>query len=347
MRYTASLLLLLLPGLLAWCQTPTPTLTGSPLQTHAAAGNLDSQIRSFGGAPYWVGYAVPTTPGEHHSCSSNWGGGGYTLEGRRTGTGAAAPTGPGRLYLEGAREMFILYRVEGQQIQKVRAVSPDCQLDSGGVAFHWLTGVSPSASVQLLTTLVKRDGEKPRTEALAAIAFHADPSAETALDQFVAPAEQSVQLRRDAAFWLIQRGTKSGFATVQRVAKEDRDDRVREHAIFSLSQSREPQAIPTIIEIAKTDRSAHVRGQALFWLAQKAGKQAEAAITDAIDRDPDTELKKKAVFALTQMPNGEGVPKLIEVARSNGNPAVRKQAMFWLGQSKDPRAVQFFEQVLR
>jgi hypothetical protein len=40
------------------------------------------------------------------------------------------------------------------------------------------------------------------------------------------------------------------------------------------------------------------------------------------------------------------VPKLIEVARTNRNPAVRKQAMFWLGESKDPRAVKFFEEVL-
>jgi hypothetical protein len=26
---------------------------------------------------------------------------------------------------------------------------------------------------------------------------------------------------------------------------------------------------------------------------------------------------------------------------------VRKQAMFWLGQSKDPRALAFFEQILK
>ncbi len=46
------------------------------------------------------------------------------------------------------------------------------------------------------------------------------------------------------------------------------------------------------------------------------------------------------------MPADEGVPKLIEIARTNRNPVVRKQAMFWLGQSKDPRAVKFFEDVL-
>ena len=57
-------------------------------------------------------------------------------------------------------------------------------------------------------------------------------------------------------------------------------------------------------------------------------------------------MKKNAVFALSQLPKDEGVPKLMEIARTNRNPEVRKQAMFWLGQSKDPRAVKFFEEIL-
>ena len=67
---------------------------------------------------------------------------------------------------------------------------------------------------------------------------------------------------------------------------------------------------------------------------------------NAIQNDPDTEVKKKAVFALSQLPKDDGVPKLIEVARTQRNPEVRKQAFFWLGQSGDPRALAFIEQVL-
>jgi HEAT repeat protein len=98
--------------------------------------------------------------------------------------------------------------------------------------------------------------------------------------------------------------------------------------------------------MAHDDESTQVRGQALFWLAQKADKKASEAITGAIQNDPDTEVKKKAVFALSQMPKEEGVPKLIDVARTNKNFEVRKQAMFWLGQSNDPRALAFFENIL-
>jgi HEAT repeat protein len=71
------------------------------------------------------------------------------------------------------------------------------------------------------------------------------------------------------------------------------------------------------------------------------------AIMRALEDDPETEVKKKAVFALSQLPKDEGVPLLIQTAKTNKNPAVRKQAFFWLGQSKDPRALAFFEQVLK
>src|SRR5437763_1940083 len=79
---------------------------------------------------------------------------------------------------------------------------------------------------------------------------------------------------------------------------------------------------------------------------QRVGAEAERAITEAIRSDPETDVKRKAVFALSQLPKDEGVPLLIRTARENRNPEVRKQAMFWLGQSEDPRAVEFFGQVL-
>jgi HEAT repeat protein len=89
-----------------------------------------------------------------------------------------------------------------------------------------------------------------------------------------------------------------------------------------------------------------VRGDALFWFAQRAGEKAAGEITAAIEQDPDTDVKRRAVFALSQLPKDEGVPLLIQTARTNKNPVVRKQAMFWLGQSKDPRALAFFEEIL-
>jgi HEAT repeat protein len=127
---------------------------------------------------------------------------------------------------------------------------------------------------------------------------------------------------------------------------EQKRDRVTNSALAAISMHRDPSADTTLMRLARQDASPKVRGEALFWVAQKAGQKAAAEITAAIEQDPDTEVKKRAVFALSQLPKDEGVPLLIQVARNNRNPVVRKQAMFWLGQSHDPRALDFFAEVL-
>jgi HEAT repeats len=125
-----------------------------------------------------------------------------------------------------------------------------------------------------------------------------------------------------------------------------KSDRLTDAALSAIAMHADAQSLPELMRLARQDPSSHVRGQALFWIAQKAGQRAAAEITAAIENDPDTEVKKRAVFALSQLPKDEGIPLLIKVARTNQNPAVRKQAIFWLGQSKDPRALDFFAEIL-
>jgi HEAT repeats len=123
-------------------------------------------------------------------------------------------------------------------------------------------------------------------------------------------------------------------------------DSLRDGAVLAISQHEGPEAITVLESLAHPPQPSHVRGQAIFWLAQRAGERAASIIVGAIENDPDTEVKKKAVFALSQLPRDEGVPRLIEVARQNRNREVRRQAFFWLGQTQDPRALAYIEQVL-
>jgi hypothetical protein len=265
--------------------------------------------------PAWVGYTVPAVPGHEQNCNYN--------EGMRP---------PGPVHLEPPDRVQILFRIQDNQVTKIRAISGDCQLDADGVPLRWMRDVRPAESVAFLASFVTADSDHIRDGAVTAIALHADAAADEALERFAA-AGQPEPLREKAVFWLGAARGRCGYGVLRRIVAEDASDRIREKAIFALSISKEPQAVDTMIAVARNDASAHVRGQALFWLAQKAGKKAVGAISDAIDRDPDTDVKKKAVFALQQLPSGEGVPILIQVARANRNPAVRKQAMFWLGQS--------------
>ncbi len=104
---------------------------------------------------------------------------------------------------------------------------------------------------------------------------------------------------------------------------------------------------PTLLRIAKdANRERELRKSAVFWLGQ-AASDATAALNGLVDDESgDVEVRKSAVFALSQRPNGEGVPALLTIAKGKLDPRVRRQAIFWLGQSGDPRAISYFEEVL-
>jgi hypothetical protein len=143
----------------------------------------------------------------------------------------------------------------------------------------------------------------------------------------------------DSASWL---------AGLVRSKENDRDWRARvsDAALDALALQSGDAAVRSLIALARDDARPDVRGRALISLGQRAGQQAAATITNAIERDPEAEVKKTAVAALARLPKDEGVPLLIQVARTNRTPDVRREAMLRLGQSNDPRAVRFFEEIL-
>lgn len=345
---------LIVPFVVLTAFAQQPRLQNAQPQTRSAAAGVESTLNNIVSAqtsPAWVGYAVPIVKGDRQMCCYNSGNMyGCSLEPRNNDQGVTISNNSS-VKLEGPTHLVVLYRIEDRQIGKIRTFTPECELDAGGLPFIWITDVKTSDSIHFLSSLAKsatdeRSVRRKSDSAIAAIALHADAAADVALEQLSAIGNPE-PVRRQAAFWLGAARGHRGYEILSRIVRDDPSDKVREHAVFALTESREPEALNAVVRVAHDDKSPRVRGQALFWLAQRAGKKiAESAIDDAIANDPETEVKKKAVFALTQMPANEGVPLLIQVARTNHNAAVRKQAMFWLGQSKDPRALSFIEEIL-
>jgi hypothetical protein len=341
----------------ATCVAQRPQVTNGKLVPRSIQAGLEQEVNAIMQAdkgPAWIGYAVPALRGEHQMCCFNFDNfknnprccGGCRLESK---DGVFMGKAKDCQQLEPASNFFVLLRITNQQIGKAQPFSVDCGLEIGGLTLYWLGEARAAESVALLEKLVlqfhSKGGDDVSQHATAAIAMHADPSADSALDRLVAQGKPQ-EVREHAAFWLGQMRGKHGLATLRQLVKGNESEDLLEHVVFAISQSKEPEAEPELIRLARNDSRSPVREKALFWLAQRAGKKVAGVISEAVEEDPDTDVKKKAVFALTQMPNDEGVPLLIRVAKTNRNPVVRKEAVFWLGQSGDSRALDFIESIL-
>ncbi len=125
-------------------------------------------------------------------------------------------------------------------------------------------------------------------------------------------------------------------------------ERVGRETVFAATLADSVTVWPDLLALARDETVLPgTRTAAVFWVGQTAGVAVTRGLTELVGRsDAEREIQEAAVFALSQRPADEGVPALIGVARDHRDPRIRRQAMFWLGQTQDPRALAFFEEIL-
>ena len=334
-------------SLMAMGQTQ-PKVVNAQFHTAPVGAGLSATVDRFQHAsgPQWLGYEVAGRPRSHFSvCSGDDGGsmddgccGVYRLEDENN-TFRNSEDGP-----EVETTLDILVRIDQGAVDKIRFVNNGCRLDAGGLPFTWLTDVKADDSVAWLGSLVTADNKKHTDQALVAIAMHETGKATEALMGF-ASSSSPLWLREKAAFWLGAGRGHEGLLALEKLAG-DGDPEFRKKLTFDFSVNQDGAAVDDLIRMAKSDKDMGVREQAIFWVGQKASKKAVAMLKDTVENDPEVQVKKKAVFAISQLPKDEAVPELLHVAQTNPDPSIRKDAMFWLGQTHDPRALAYFEEIL-
>jgi hypothetical protein len=322
--------LCLLAAALALAAQPK-LLVNAKVDSRSAAA-LDREFKALLASqpqPAWIMYDVPAVRNSSLSCE-------YVRDGYSSS---------GVIHLEPPGRAVILFRVEGNTVGRIRSLSPDCEIDAGGLPVHWLTDVEPAQSVVLLASYVPQR-ELDSNGAVTAIAAHADASADAALDRLLA-ATQPEWLRRSAASLMASQRGRHGVEAAKALIANDASDNVRQSAINGLARNKEPEALDLLIATARTDRNAHVRAQAISALNRKPGQPALDAIQYAISNDTDVTVRRRAVDALGSLPDGAGIPLLIQLVKTSKDAEVRKQAMNKLEGSHDARAQAFFEEVLK
>jgi HEAT repeat protein len=162
----------------------------------------------------------------------------------------------------------------------------------------------------------------------------------------IARTDPNKELRRQAIRVLAERG-ESAIDDLIKLYDTEQVVEVRKTALQSLGEIKHTRVEDKLFDVARRDSSVDLQRQAIRILGERAGKRAfEFLSATAQSPDGNTEVQVQAVRAISQRRSEESVPLLIKIARSHPNQLVRKQAIRSLGESGDPRAVEFFREVL-
>ena len=269
--------------------------------------------------------------------------------GSRTRTGfTARRTATRPRLLEPSGRVRILLRVERRAAWGAcGAFSEGCPLDAGGLPFVWLEDVRAGrerrpGSPRLVGRGPGRAArEAPRRRRDAAVAL--TPTRARTRARALRGAAGADRKRRPSGW---ARHAARAATGLKRLVRDDADARFREHAIFALTQSHEPGAIDAILHLA-TLPDPHVRGQALFWLAQTAARRAARRSGARSTTTPRSRSRRRPSSRSASSRRTRACRCWSASPGTHKSYEVRKQAMFWLGQSGDPRALAFFEDVLK
>jgi HEAT repeat protein len=162
----------------------------------------------------------------------------------------------------------------------------------------------------------------------------------------VAKTDPNPELRKQAVRVLSERGEAAVDDLLKLFDSEQSQD-VRRAVLQTLSEVKTPRVEEKLFAVASSNDSIDVRKQAIRLLGERVTRKSfEFLSATAQSPDGNTEVQVQAVRAISEHHAQESVPILIRIARSHPNQVVRKQAIRSLGDTGDPRAVEFFREVL-
>jgi HEAT repeat protein len=184
-----------------------------------------------------------------------------------------------------------------------------------------------------------------KKSALRSLAETKSPKAQARLLE-VARTDQNPELRRQAIRVLSERG-EAAVDDLLRLYDSEQVPDVRRSVLQSLSEIKSTRVEDKLFEVARGNDAVELRGQAIRLLGERVSKRSfEFLSATAQSADANAEVQMQAVRAISERHADESVPLLIKIARTHPNQLVRKQAIRSLGETGDPRAIEFFREVL-
>jgi len=237
--------------------------------------------------------------------------------------------------------------IEGTEEILLRVARTDPDEGVREQAVFWLSQVPGDGAVSALDSILMGSEVRAIQEkAIFALAQHESSRAHQILRDYVERADQPVELREKAIFWLGNEGSAADQAYLRELYSRIESRTLKEKIIFAAAQSDAAENRDWLLAVAgDANETMEVRKRALFWVAQRDDVSV-ADLKALYDGAAEPEIKRQVLFGLSQRDESQAVDQLMEIARSETDVDLRRKAVFWLGQTDDPRAAEFLLQII-
>lgn len=214
-------------------------------------------------------------------------------------------------------------------------------------SIFWLGQARNKLGYESLLVIIDDEGraEKDRTHSVFALSVNSYSGASKTLVDY-AKSHPNEKVQSESLFWLAQNHKDKASDVIQHVFENSEKLRVRKKAVFSLAQLKTPESWEQLVATAKSSDDRDIQKEAIFWLSQDEDNNPVSVLLDLIQGENPRPIKDKAVFSLSQLPAEQSTPALLSLIKTSNQKLVKKKALFWLGQSADPRALEYLEQML-
>ncbi len=235
-------------------------------------------------------------------------------------------------------------------------------------AIYSLGNVENEKALDLLLELAtKSDDIEVSKAALRALSMQDNPKARQKMFE-IARSSSNEDLRVQAVQGLANRGDDSLVDELVKIYQSDKSLKVRRQVILGLSQlvghgfhfnfparvssSNKSTPVSGIVSgpaqesvsgTGKVSEAAEKRKEA----QRLKGEKATKALLQLYDSETDESLKNHFLSAFSHSGSKEALQKLMQIAKSDSSLTLRRRAVMSLGQSDDPEAAKFLEEILK
>ncbi len=171
---------------------------------------------------------------------------------------------------------------------KAAAMLQDLALDSKQdeelrqKAIFWIS--QRDGSFEFLRGLYdKLDSQELKDKTIFAIAQRDDAGSRDWLMQRATKADEGIELRKKALFWLGQEKELSA-AEVRQLYTRFTEPEMKEQVIFVMSQRGGSEAVDFLMDIVKNEKNPELRKKAVFWLGQSGDPRAAKLLEELINQ---------------------------------------------------------------